>query len=200
MIANPIHTIVYLHGFRSASASRKARELAGALANVKSDWEYITPNLSPDPNLAFEQIERILTRCRHDQLTLVGSSLGGFYALVFAQRIGCRAVLLNPSLRPFETLAQFLGPQTNLYTNEAFELTTAHLEFLRRAEPPQLQKLHNTLVIVELGDTLLDHRQTLAALDGARQLVVDGGEHDLASFPSHLDALLSHAGLARSSS
>ena len=38
------------------------------------------------------------------RLTLIGSSLGGYYATVLAERYGCRAVLINPAIRPDDDL------------------------------------------------------------------------------------------------
>lgn len=195
MIANPIKSIIYLHGFRSTSASRKARELGAALQRVSLDWEYITPDLSHDPEVALAQIAQLASRCRATELTLVGSSLGGYYALVCAQRLGCRAVLLNPSLKPYETLASHVGPQTNLHTHETFEFTVEHLESLRHHAPSTITATDKMLLIVEMGDALLDHAQTVAQLSGAQQIVVAGGSHDLDSFPSHIEAVLKHAGM-----
>jgi predicted esterase YcpF (UPF0227 family) len=192
-------TLVYLHGFRSSSGSRKARTLGDALRTVNADWEYITPDLSFDPAIATLQIEAIASRCARADLTLIGSSLGGFYAQVCAEKIGCRAVLLNPSLAPFETLAAYLGPQTNLYKpDETIELTPDHLVILRNQDVATIRAPENYLVIVEMGDTLLDHRATLTKFAASPQIAVDGGSHDLDSFPTHIAAILRHAGLVNS--
>jgi hypothetical protein len=189
-------TLVYLHGFRSSSRSRKARLLGEALRTINSDWEYITPDLSFDPGTALTQIEAIISRCPIMDLTLVGSSLGGFYAQVCAEKFGCRAVLLNPSLSPFETLAGYVGAQTPLSgEGEGFEFTTDHLEILRRHDVQQLSSLEKYLVVVEMGDELLDHNITLKKFAGAAAIAVDGGNHDLESFPAHIPALFRHAGL-----
>ena len=66
-------------------------------------------------------------------LTLVGSSLGGFYATVMAERLGCRAALLNPAVHPHLHFDKYLGPQENLYTGEKFALTHEHVDELRDA-------------------------------------------------------------------
>lgn len=189
-------TLIYLHGFRSSSQSQKARLLDEALRALNSDWEYITPDLSFDPGLAIAQIESIISRCAPADLTLVGSSLGGFYAEICAEKIGCRAALLNPSLAPFETLVSHLGMQTPLTgTGDSFEFTEDHLALLRRMDVQRISSPEKYLVIVEMGDELLDHRRTLEKFVGATTIAVDGGNHDLLSFPSHICALLRHAGL-----
>lgn len=195
-----MQTLIYLHGFRSAAASKKAHILGAALQYVHADWEYITPNLSFDPAVAFAQIEAILLRqvWPTQNVTLVGSSLGGFYATVMAEKYGCRAVLLNPSLKPYDTLAAYVGPQTNLYLDEPFTFTTDHLAALRAVAINKITESQRYMVIVEMGDELLDHHHTLAQFAGAEQIVVEGGNHDLASFPTHIASLLSFAKCADS--
>jgi uncharacterized protein len=190
-----MQTLIYLHGFRSAAASKKAHILSAALQHVRGDWEYITPNLSFDPALAFQQIESIILRqaLLPENITLVGSSLGGFYATAMAEKYGCRAVLLNPSLKPHETLAAHVGPQTNLYLDESFTFTLEHLAVLRAAAFDKITEPQRYLVIVEMGDELLNHHHTIAQFAGAEQIVVAGGNHDLASFPTHIAALLRFA-------
>jgi len=193
-------TLIYLHGFRSSSRSRKAQELGAALRTQACDWEYITPDLSFDPSVAFVQIETLAARYRRDDLTLIGSSLGGFYAAVCAQALDCRAVLLNPALAPWDSLAASLGPQTAFHADqgnqEPFEITAEHLAALREREPTGVTSPEKTLVVVEMGDELLDHRATRSKFAASPQIVVEGGNHDLASFPSHIPAILRHAGLS----
>ena len=192
-------TLIYLHGFRSSSRSRKAQQLGAALRAQTSkigDWEYITPDLSFDPSLAFAQIETLTARYRRDDLTLIGSSLGGFYAAVCAQASGCRAVLLNPALAPWDSLAASLGPQTAFHGDqEPFEITAEHLAALRTHALTNITSPEQTLVVVEMGDELLHHRTTLSTFAASPQIAVEGGNHDLASFPSHIPAILRHAGL-----
>ena len=190
-----MQTLIYLHGFRSSSASKKAVVLGRALQHVRGDWEYITPDLSFDPALAFQQIESILSRQARpvDNVTLVGSSLGGFYAAAMAEKYGCRAVLLNPSLQPYETLAAYLGEQRNLYLDETFIFTAEHLAALRAFALDKITKPERYMVIVEMGDELLDHQLALSQFTGASTIVVPNGNHDLASFPTHIAALLQFA-------
>jgi uncharacterized protein len=189
--------IIYLHGFRSSAQSKKAQQLGDALRDSRDDWEYITPNLSHDPNEAMAQIEAAIYSAPGliAETTLVGSSLGGFYALHFANRAGCRAVLLNPSLLPHETLNAHLGPQTNLYTGESFIVTQDHLDTLRENAPAGALAPENVLLLVEMGDELLDHNITRERLRGVAEIVVSGGNHNLESFPQHIPQVLAFSGL-----
>jgi predicted esterase YcpF (UPF0227 family) len=46
------------------------------------------------------------------------------------------------------------------------------------------------LLIVETGDEVLDYRKALERYAGAEQVVVQGGDHSLQSFPQHLPRIL----------
>jgi predicted esterase YcpF (UPF0227 family) len=183
------HTLLYAHGFRSSSRSRKVGELRTALSR-RDDFKLIAPDLDPRPAQAISQLQWYALGVAPERMTIFGSSLGGFYAWVLAEKLGCRAVLLNPSLRPFEALARYTGPQTNLHTGAAFDFPVSFLEELRALAPSQVTRPGRYLVFVEMGDALLDHRQTLAVFAGAKRIVVEGGNHDLVSFPLHLPDLL----------
>jgi predicted esterase YcpF (UPF0227 family) len=132
-VRNAAQAIVYLHGFRSSPASAKAGQLRAAIAalDVASRPALFVPELSHRPALAMAEIDRIAAGCDPAHLCFVGSSLGGFYAIVAAERHGARAVLINPAIRPDEALATHAGVQTNLYTGAAFEVTTGHFAELR---------------------------------------------------------------------
>ena len=185
--------IVYAHGFRSSSRSRKATQLRAYLRDHHPEIDFVAPDLSFRPSLAVAQMQSACAGIAADQLTVVGSSLGGFYAVVLAEQLGCRAVLLNPSIRPFETLAKHLGEQTNMYTGEKFAFDATHVAELQAMFVPAISRPERYLLMVEMGDELLDHRQTIAYCAGARQIVIAGGDHELKSFPSHVSEVVEFA-------
>jgi uncharacterized protein len=173
--------IVYAHGFISSSHSRKALTLKRHIEENRIAVEYICPDLNFDPEIAMMQLD---ARCRDfpvDDLTVIGSSLGGFYALVLAERFGCRAVLLNPSIRPYETLARHLGPQVNLYTKEKFTFTQKHIDVLHAMAVEQPTQRERYLLIAETGDEVLDYRVAEKFYAGAKQIIVPSGDHELKS-------------------
>ena len=127
-----MHSIVYAHGFKSSSKSRKATQLGEYLRAHHPEVRFLTPDLSFRPAQAISQLQWQCLAIAPGTLTIVGSSLGGFYAVVLAEKLGCRAVLLNPSIRPFETLSKHLGEQSNLYTGEKFVFDDRTLRSWRR--------------------------------------------------------------------
>jgi predicted esterase YcpF (UPF0227 family) len=188
-----VKTIVYLHGFISSPQSKKAVMLGDYLANVVTGIRYEVPELHHRPARAVEQISATCAGIPAADLTLVGSSLGGFYATVMAERLGCRAALLNPAVRPHLHFDRYLGPQRNLYTNETFELTGEHIDELRTLQPERISNPARYWLFVETGDVVLDYREATAFYAGALQSVERGGDHSLVSFPEHVPELVDWA-------
>ena len=192
---NAAPAIVYLHGFRSSPASAKARQLRAAVAelDVASRPTLFVPELSHRPALAMAGIDRIAAGCDPVRLCFVGSSLGGFYAIVAAERHGARAVLINPAIRPDEALAAHAGIQTNLYTGAAFEVTAGHFAELRAMRLARITRPDHVFLLVETGDELLDYRDAVAFCGGAWQFVGGGGDHAFQAFAEQIPAILRFA-------
>ncbi|MEY2686216.1 MAG: hypothetical protein RL375_414, partial [Pseudomonadota bacterium] len=58
------------------------------------------PQLPPSPAEAVACIEAGIADWPADRSAVIGSSLGGWYATVIAERHGWPAVLLNPAVEP----------------------------------------------------------------------------------------------------
>lgn len=189
--------VVYLHGFRSSPQSAKARALVHAVAALPaaSRVALVVPDLGHRPAAAIGSVLDIVAReHRHGApLTFVGSSLGGFYATHLAERLGARAALINPAVRPWEDLEPWLGTQTNLYTGESFEVTDGHFDELRALAVSNLTQPDRYLLLVQTGDEVLDYRQAIAFYAGARQYVQGGGDHAFQDFGAQIPAILRFA-------
>lgn len=181
---------IYLHGFNSAPASFKARLLHERLRSMGRGADFWAPALPPWPPAAIEIAEAGILRQDPARVTLVGSSLGGHYATWLAQRHGVRAVLVNPAMRPADLLVPLLGPQTNLYTRERYELTPAHLACLRDLEVARVDAPERFLVVVATGDEVLDYRDALARFARSPRIVHPGSDHGFAAFERYLDAVI----------
>ena len=188
-----VKTIVYLHGFISSPNSRKAVMLGDYLRNVAQGVDYIVPELHHRPARAIAQAADACSGIAVADLTLVGSSLGGFYATVLAERIGCRAALLNPAVHPQLHFEKYLGPQENLYTQERFTLTQEHVRELGEMDPGGITRPSRYWLFVETGDEVLDYRDAVALYAGALQVIEQGGDHALVSFPEHVPELVEWA-------
>lgn len=187
--------ILYLHGFNSSPQSAKVQYLKRYLEERGRGGEFVCPLLPHRPNLAVAAAEAELERLEREKITLVGSSLGGFYATWLAEKHALRAVLINPAIDPHVGLRANLGPQQGFYGGETWELTEGHLRewqalFLAQVHPERY------LLLVETGDEVLDYRLAVRKYLGAEQIVVQGGDHSLASFPEHVPLILKFAGMA----
>ncbi len=106
-------------------------------------------------------------------------------------------MLVNPAVVAHLSLEQFVGPQRNLYTGEAFEFTRAHVDELRALEVPALSRPDRYWLLVEQGDEVLDYRQAVERYAGARQTVLPGGDHSFTRWNDYLDAIVEFAGIAQ---
>lgn len=185
--------ILYLHGFCSSPESWKARLLGETMRARGLADRFFCPALSPVPEEAIAQAEAtILTQ--NGPLTLVGSSLGGFYATYLAEKHDLRAALVNPAVVAPLSLNAYIGTQKNLYSGETFEFNAEHIEQLRALECGAIMP-ERYLLLVETGDEVLDYRQAVERYAGCRQEVFPGGDHSFTRFPDLLPQLFEFCGL-----
>jgi uncharacterized protein len=177
--------LVYLHGFNSSPQSHKAQVMQRYMEERGLAHEFACPALPPLAQDAMNAIAPYISnRC-----CLVGSSLGGFYATYLAEKHRLKAVLINPAIDPHLGLRAYLGQQKNLHTGEPYELSEAHLRQWEELYVPRITPRHY-LLLVETGDEVLDYRRAVERYAGAEQVVVNGGDHSLQSFPQHLARIL----------
>lgn len=188
--------LIYVHGFNSSPASTKARQLGACLESMGRGSEFSCPALPDRPAAAIAVLERELHRSTLGAITMVGSSLGGYYSTWLAEKYGVRAVLVNPAITPHEGLQAYLGPQKNLYTGDSYLLTQTHLDEMAALFVPRPTRLSRYYLMVTTGDEVLDYRDAVAKYTGAKQLVVQGSDHGFADFERHLDGVLSFAGVS----
>lgn len=186
--------ILYLHGFRSSPASHKAAALADRMAQRGLGDCFACPPLPVSPRAAIAVAEGLIG-VSATPVTLVGSSLGGYYATHLAEKHGLKAALVNPAVLAHLSLAEFVGRHSNLYSGEEFEFTAAHIDELRALEVAQISRPERYWLLVEAGDEVLDYRQAVARYAGARQTVLPGGDHSFTRWSDYLDELIAFAGL-----
>jgi predicted esterase YcpF (UPF0227 family) len=186
--------ILYIHGFLSAPQSFKAKLVAARLAELGLPDAFACPKLTGEPGEIIDLLDRTVKAAR-DEPALIGSSLGGFYATHIAERYGLRTVLLNPAVRPYELLHDYLGVQRNLYTGEDIVVEARHLEALRALDVATISDPSRYFLIATTGDEVLDYRWAVKKYRGSRQLVIEGGDHSLDTFPAHLDDALRFCGV-----
>lgn len=190
----PTH-LLYLHGFRSSPQSAKAQKMAALMQSRFPDVRWWCPQLPPSPRgamqLLLDGIAAWSLEAGFGRMAVIGSSLGGFYATAVAERANCRAVLLNPAVEPARDLAKYIGDQTTWQNpEEHFFFEPAFIAELRELRAGPLKSPENYLAIIAKGDEVLDWREMQARYAGANIRLLEGGDHALSDFETHLPALL----------
>jgi predicted esterase YcpF (UPF0227 family) len=172
--------LLYLHGFRSSPKSFKARLMADWLQRHRAEVHWWCPQLPPSPREAMELVFAELARWPVEHMAVMGSSLGGFYATVVAERTGCRAVLLNPAINPARDLAGHIGDLTSYHDpDDHFYFKPEYVTQLRLATPRSLTRPDRYLAVIAKGDEVLDWREMSARYEGATLRLLVGGDHAL---------------------
>ncbi len=180
--------IIYLHGFNSSPASAKAQQAHAYFSSASSEFCLHVPALPPEPDLAIGRVVSLLDELGPDRVGLIGSSLGGYYSLHLHERFGCPAALVNPAIRPYELLSDYLGENTNLYTGETYIVKAEHMQQLKALESRQFNP-EKLFLLTETGDEVLDYRQALDKLCGAPAWVRPFGDHAFVQFDLTLPAI-----------
>lgn len=187
--------ILYLHGFRSSPQSMKARLMAARMQALGRMDEWICPQLPASPKQAIALALTLVDGVPAADLTIVGSSLGGYYATWLAEQLGCRAVLLNPAIVPLQDLDQHVGVSTQFHSDEPFEFKHDYIDELRALAVDPVTRLERYFLIAATGDEVLDYRDMVRHYAGARQQVIQGSDHGIAEFADYLDRVLAFCGV-----
>lgn len=178
--------ILYIHGFKSSPQSFKAAKTKAFFAEHYPDQQVLIPQVSCYPVQAIAALEKIIVENQSSIKGIIGSSLGGYYGSYFAEKFDLKAVVVNPACRPYELLMDYLGWQTNLYTDERFYVTEEHMDELKTVDSPILKRTNNFWLLQQTGDEVLDYRQAVAKYAECKQTVIEGGDHSFQGFEQYL--------------
>lgn len=185
--------LLYLHGFLSGPASRKAQDLHECMRQRDAGDAFVCPQLPVSPKAAMALAESLLV----PDTTVVGSSLGGYYATWLCEQhpdLVRGAVLVNPAVLAHVSLERYLGPQKNLYNGEAFDFTREHIAEMRAYEVTAPKRWDAYWLMVEEGDEILDYRQAVEKYTDSRKTVLPEGNHTFSRWHEYLDAVVDFSG------
>ena len=124
-------------------------------------------------------------------MAIIGSSLGGFYATWLAEKVGCKAVLLNPAVHPARDLARHLGDNTLWHDPEQhFVFETSYIQELQALELLRVTQPSRYFAVIAKGDEVLDWREMTAHYTGAFVKLLAQSDHALTDYTQHLDEVL----------
>lgn len=196
--------LLYLHGFRSSPQSIKAQQLGHRVCSHHPGVHWWCPALPVSPQAAMDLLLEGVADWPREQMVIVGSSLGGFYARVLSHRLGCRSALINPAAHPARDLQCHIGEHPAWHEpQERVHFQPAFIDELREWEatlPPagvfNDQSRQRHWAIVTQGDEVLDWREMQAFCAHANLRLLSGGDHALSDFEQHMDDLVDFLNLA----
>jgi predicted esterase YcpF (UPF0227 family) len=190
--------VLYLHGFRSSPRSFKARVVHQRMAEAGRVSALICPQLPASPKAAMALVLTLVERHAlqgPDRLSIIGSSLGGFYATWLAERFGCRAVLINPAVDPLKDLDKHVGVTTAWHSDEPFEFKREYIDELAELKVARITRPERYFLLAATGDEVLDYRDMVAHYAGAHQHVIEGSDHAVSEFEQYAGEVLAFCGV-----
>jgi len=166
---------IYLHGFNSAfnTESDKIKDLE-SLGKVVG----ISYNSFGSYKEIFKEISSKVPRNKN--IIFVGTSLGGFWAAEMARAFSTPSVLINPCYDPYRMLRKYVGVQhKNYITNEVKILTNSNVETYPIYSMVGYDRTFKylPLVLLDMGDEVIDSNETSKILDGFPVKMWNGGSH-----------------------
>ncbi len=181
--------ILYLHGFASSANSTKACQLNEYIVNNTSKTNIFIPNLENNIIDAVEQIDNLIKESSPS--SLMGSSLGGFYATYFSEKYNLQCVGINPAVIPPAEMSFYLGENKNYSTGKKFNVDQSQLDLLNQmgGEIKTIKRPNNFMILLQSGDELLDYKAAISFYKGASVDVTFGGNHAFDKFDTYFDKI-----------
>ncbi|MDQ7084615.1 MAG: YqiA/YcfP family alpha/beta fold hydrolase [Sulfurovum sp.] len=175
--------ILYIHGFGSSGQGGKSSLFREYFK--QHNIAFIAPSLSYVPFLAMSTLEELI-ETYEGEITLMGSSLGGYYSIYLAEKYGLKAVLINPAVQSARTLNRVIalnGHAKNYYDESFFEWNTSHIDMLKAYEVSSSTAEY--LILVQKGDEVLDYTEVLDKIPQGQSIVEEGGSHAFDDISRH---------------
>lgn len=173
--------------------------MAARMAELGLAHAFLCPQLPASPRAAIAVAQQLIAAHGPNSLSLIGSSLGGYYATWLAEDTGCRAVLLNPAVHAARDLATQIGKTTAYHSNAPFEFRPEYVDELKALEIAHITDPQRYLLLAATGDEILDWREMVAHYPHAHHCIIQGSDHGISEFADYLDRVLAFCGIPVSS-
>lgn len=176
---------IYIHGFASSGVGGKA-----LLFKDKFQKDILIPSLSYVPSLAINTLEQLIEVFinKGEEVSLIGSSLGGYYCIYLANKYNLKAVLINPAITPYTTLDK-IGMSTNYFDLSSFEVTPEHIQMLKKLEVLKIKTQNNFMLLLQKGDDVCPYQLALEKLPNARNFVEEDGSHSFDGIEKYFEKI-----------
>lgn len=151
----------------------------------------ICPQIPAIPEQARSFLEKLVEETLDNyQLSFAGSSLGGYYATYLAEKYSGSAVLVNPSVKPYETLRAYLGKNKFYFDEGCWEFDESHIQQLKDMKVDTITEVERYLVLLQTGDETLDYREAALKYRHARCIIEHGGDHGFTGFERYIEQIM----------
>ncbi|WP_019616150.1 YqiA/YcfP family alpha/beta fold hydrolase [Psychromonas ossibalaenae] len=182
--------LLSLHGFHSSPGSLKAKQMSSYLSEFFPDIQFICPQLPSLPEQMWAMVESLFAQHKHDQIAVMGSSLGGYLAAKAAQQYCVNVVLINPAVYPYHLLEAYAGRQVHPYTGDEYQIDQHFMTQLKSLEVPLLSRPEKCWVLLQKEDEVLDYRQAFDKYKQCKISCEEGGNHSFAGFERYLPDII----------
>ena len=193
-------TIIYLHGFNSASVDEKGQLLSSKnkLKVLEQFCRSESIKLSA-ANIDYRDYSAVIKDyIAHYQIMIeegykvifMGTSLGGFSSEYLAMKTGSKAIMINPATQPSAILLKYIGITENFETQQSFDWQQENCDQFKayEAELAAFTCDKNTrTILLDMADELINSSETYARYQAlANVTTYEGGSHSF----EHLEEAL----------
>lgn len=171
--------LLLFHGLNSAHPNNGFRRIEKAFSDhysvVGFNYDYF------DINANRRELDDLWHRyLKGHDVTVLGTSLGGFWANYFANEYGIgKMVLVNPVTRPLSDLTQFIGSQYSERRQKHFDVTARDIERYGTV-PDKVNSATHSLVLLTADDPVIDYRNAFSKFvnnPNSKVIIVGKGGH-----------------------
>lgn len=183
--------LLYLHGFNSSPESHKAQLVSQYMSEHHCLEQLICPQIPPVPEQARLFLEQLVEESlEQHSLSFVGSSLGGYYATYLAEKYSGTAVLINPSVKPYETLGAYLGENKFYFDEGVWDFDESHILQLEAMKVDRITQHERYLVLLQTGDETLDYREAESKYRDSQCIIEHGGDHSFIGLERYIPQIM----------
>lgn len=183
--------LIYIHGFLSSPGSVKAQQTLSFLNEHYKDLLVEVPEVPNYPDQAIAHLESLVNKYKGHPLRFIGSSMGGFLSTYLVEKYDGRAVLINPAVKPYELLVDYLGDHVNPYTQKPFTLNQNHIAQLVALDTPTISSPSRYWALLQTKDETLDYRQAEQKYRDSKLTIEEGGDHSFQGYERFLGDIMS---------
>ncbi|WP_094751436.1 YqiA/YcfP family alpha/beta fold hydrolase [Psychromonas sp. CD1] len=173
--------LIALHGFHSSPKSLKVQQMQAYIHQNHADIVFVCPQLPCLPQQVWHLLCALITQYKNAQIGLMGSSLGGYFAMKLAHEYALKTILINPVVKN-NIFHAHMGQQRHPCTGEAYNIDKHYIHQLKALEVKMLSMPKNIWLLQQEGDEVLDHRYAKVKYSSCKTTSEKGGDHSFIGF------------------